>query len=220
MRCPVFAFGLLLGLSQADAQTYAQYLIDLADQVAHTYVRPVSQADLLAAALTGLSEAVQAPVPANLKADLQSAGTPKDLQALITRLRAALNDAPLLKEPNGLLLSCSAMTKKLDPYSGVVKNEELAHGNGIEQNYGVGIELCDNPGVGPLLIKSVTPGSPAQRAGLRPGDEIKRIGNHEAARTTSFQAGVQLNGVRRAEMVTVGYATGDDHSVRLVIARH
>src|SRR5712691_7260825 len=145
MRWPVFAFGLLLGLTQADAQTYAQYLIDLADQVAHTYVRPVSQADLLAAALTGLYEAVQAPVPANLKADLQTAAT-----------------------PNGLLLSCSAMTKTLDPYSGVVKNEELAHGNGIEQNYGVGIELCNNLGVGPLLIKSVIPGSPAQRAGLRP----------------------------------------------------
>src|SRR5205807_4619677 len=175
---------------------------------------------LLAAALTGLYEAVQAPVPANLKADLQAAATPTDAQALVTRLRAALNDAPLLKEPNGLLVSCSAMTKALDPYSAVVKNDELARGSGIEQNYGVGIELCDNMGVGPLLIKSVSPGSPAQRAGLRPGDEIKRIRNQEAAGTTSLHAGVHLNGVRAAGLVTVGYATGDGDAVRLAVACH
>src|SRR5204863_7751609 len=69
-------------------------------------------------------------------------------------------------------------------------------------------------------IKSVTPGSPAQRAGLRPGDEIKRIGNHEVTGMASLHASVQLNGVRAAGLVAVGYATAGDHSVRLVIARH
>src|SRR5207302_8030364 len=65
--------------SNTEAQAYAQYVIDLADQVTHTYVRPVSQVDLLAAALAGLYEALQAPVPDNLKADLNAAATPNQM---------------------------------------------------------------------------------------------------------------------------------------------
>ena len=40
---------------------------------------------------------------------------------------------------------------------------------------GVGVELVENGGAGPIRLKVVHPGSPAQKAGLRPGDEIVKL---------------------------------------------
>src|SRR5262249_14207744 len=40
---------------------------------------------------------------------------------------------------------------------------------------GLGFDLMPNGDNGSLLLKEVIPGSPAQRAGLRPGDEITHV---------------------------------------------
>jgi carboxyl-terminal processing protease len=45
----------------------------------------------------------------------------------------------------------------------------------VDQQTGVGIEFVDNAGVGPLRIKGILPGSPAQARGLRPGDVVTRL---------------------------------------------
>ena len=40
--------------------------------------------------------------------------------------------------------------------------------------------MLDYSGAGPLVIKSVIPGSPAQKGGLRPGDQITHINSQPA----------------------------------------
>src|SRR5579885_852544 len=58
---------------QAAAADYARNLTQILDTIERYYVRPVSRADLVEAALIGLYEAAQVPVPGTLRADLKKA---------------------------------------------------------------------------------------------------------------------------------------------------
>jgi carboxyl-terminal processing protease len=167
---------------RAEAQEYAQQLVIVAAEVGERYVRPVPSQALFRAALHGLYEAARVPIPASLDTDLKAVldktTTEGDLQGLVAflaRTRAGLGDPEVLRGPNALLVSCEAMVRALDPYSAVVRDEALRRGTGVDDQQGVGIELADNFGAGPLLIKAVAPGGPAQAAGLRPGDEITHL---------------------------------------------
>src|SRR5262249_41836702 len=69
-----------------------------------------------------------------------------------------------------------AMFRSLDPHSGVLSPDEQRRNIALDQEAsGVGVVLHDYSGVGPLVVRHVYPGSPAQRAGLRPGDHILRV---------------------------------------------
>jgi carboxyl-terminal processing protease len=160
---------------RAEAQQYAQQLLAVAAQVSDQYVRPVEVPDLLRAALQGLYETAHVPVPGGVEADLRRAGTYPELVQLLARLREALGDPEPLRGPNALLVSCDAMCRTLDRYSTVIRGEELRKGNGVDQRTGIGLDLAENLGAGPLVVKTVFPGGPAQLAGLRPGDEITHL---------------------------------------------
>src|SRR5262249_5116475 len=87
-----------------------------------------------------------------------------------------VGDAESLRGRNTLLVCCQAMARSLDPYSGVVTAQEQRRNIGLDQECdGVGLEWEENLGAGPLLVRAVQPGGPAQRAGLRPGDEITHL---------------------------------------------
>src|SRR5262249_29169177 len=96
--------------------------------------------------------------------------------------------------------SLRAVLKALDPHSAVVTGDDLRRGVGREDNYGVGVDLEDKVGPGPLFIKNVLPGSPAQKAGIRPGDEITHIDGKPVKEATSVMALQLLNGqIREVE---------------------
>jgi carboxyl-terminal processing protease len=80
------------------------------------------------------------------------------------------------------------MCRGLDRYSTVVRGEELRKGSGVDQRTGIGLELADNLGAGPLVVKTVFPGGPAQLAGLRPGDEITHLDGKPVRGKTSAEA--------------------------------
>jgi carboxyl-terminal processing protease len=81
-----------------------------------------------------------------------------------------------LQGKNLLLVCCQALTPLLDSFSGVVTADEQRRNIGVElETDGVGLDLEDNGGAGALFIKGVFPGGPAQRAGVRPGDEITHL---------------------------------------------
>jgi carboxyl-terminal processing protease len=181
----------------AEAEMYGQQLVLAVAQVNERYVRPVDTRALLRAALRGLYEAARVPVPASLDADLKrvfAEATPQtELQVIsrfVAQTRESLGDPEPLRGPNALLVSCEAMVQLLDPHSGVVREEALRRGIGVDDQQGVGIELADNFGTGPLVIKNVAPGGPAQAAGLRPGDEITHLDGKTVEGMTS--AGAQL----------------------------
>ena len=188
-----------------EACVFALKLLRTADQVAASYVRPVSHEELLEKALVGLYEAARQAPPRTLTADIRkallakaqpaaaeeappnpqnAAQTPEADRAiveLIRHVRESIGDPPPLRDRDPLLICCEAMVGGLDPYSGVVTSKDLRRNTAEEVVEGFGLELSDNAGVGPTAVQTVQPGGPTQRAGIRPGDEIVRIDERAVA---------------------------------------
>jgi hypothetical protein len=186
---------------KAEAIIFAQQLLYVVGQVAYNYVRPVSREDLLYAALAGLYEGARLRVPADLRPRLKKAlaampspppapppapGLPAPLPPpdlpdggpvgqVIRAVREDVGDAEGLRGQSALLVCCQALARSLDPYSAVVTAQEQRRNVGLDQECeGVGVELAPSAG-GPLRVTAVQLGGPAQRAGLRPGDEITHL---------------------------------------------
>lgn len=159
----------------ADAINYAQNLDYTISMIVDEYVRPVTRNDLMVAALSGLYEAAQIPVPASLRANIEKAKADSDRVALLAVTRKNLGDLESLRGTGALVASIRAMCKTLDPYTTLITGDELVRVNQEETNQGFGLEFFEYPGTGPLRIKNVLPGGPAQKAGIRPGDVITHI---------------------------------------------
>jgi carboxyl-terminal processing protease len=160
---------------EAEASHYAQHLDYTINVIVEDYVRPVTRPELLTAALAGMYEAAGVTAPPSLKADIQAAKTDSEQVELMRQTRKKLGNVEALKGTNALVVSIRAMCKSLDPYSALMTGEELLVGVRDETTQGFGLECQENTGGGPVQIKSVLPGSPAQKAGLRPGDRITEI---------------------------------------------
>lgn len=159
-------------LAPKEAHTYAQQFLYTINEVAQQYVRPVSRQALTAAALSGLYEAARLPIPRNLAVEVEKLTTDPELLAVLLQRRLELGDLEPLRGTNALMVSLQAMMRSLDPYSMVITGEELRRSNTEQLDQGFGFELVPTSEKGPVLVKSVAPGSPAQRAGIRPGDQI------------------------------------------------
>jgi carboxyl-terminal processing protease len=175
-------------LTDEQAQLFANNLAQLIFQVSESYVRPITQADLTFAALSGLYETARKPVPKDLRKRITDAiGKEEPKEVAVARGVFPAGLAPLLatavKEAgaggnlegqNLLLLACQSMTHVLDPHTLVITATEAREAAGLNQTYeGFGMEadLSTNR----VTIRTVQPGGPAQQAGLRPGDELLRI---------------------------------------------
>ncbi len=163
-------------LSHDEAQNFALQLKTTLDLVARQYARPVERADLVVAALRGMYQAVGTPAPRHLADDVKKAD-PADnkLVELITLTRERLGSAPALAGTKDLEVSLWAVLRALDPYCFLTINEAYDVRNLSAAVDGVGVELEPGTVIGPLRVKAVVPGSPAQRAGVRPGDLITHL---------------------------------------------
>jgi carboxyl-terminal processing protease len=161
--------------SRSAGAVYARHLEYTINLIVDEYVRPVSRTDLMFAALSGLYEAAKVPVPSSLRADIEAAKSDSARVALMTEVRQKLGDLEWLRGTAALVASIQAMCKTLDPYTTLLSGEELVRVNQEENNRGSGLEFHKNGGNGPVRIKNVLPGSPAQKAGLRPDDLITQI---------------------------------------------
>lgn len=86
------------------------------------------------------------------------------------------SDASSIAARRFILLSTRAMARTLDQYTGVITASEYRrHMGEDEEGDRLGLHLRDDVSTGPIIVSDVQPGSPAQRAGLRPGDEIVQI---------------------------------------------
>ena len=91
-----------------------------------------------------------------------------------THARTAAAAAILGRDP--LTVACRGLCRALDRYSVVLAPDEQRRNVAMDQNaQGIGVDLFDSSGDGPLIVKTVHPGGPAQRAGLRPGDRITHV---------------------------------------------
>jgi C-terminal peptidase prc len=188
---------------RAEALNYARHLAVYVERIEEAYVRPLKGEDMYVAALEGLYEGVRMPVPAGLRAEVRE-GLKTDLVGTLARIREGLGQNDALRHPNALYISLRALPRAMDPYCGLTARFEFQR---LDVNDGtlntglefVGVQLTQvGPAVGtrldmngivpaaqpapdvtgPLRVRSVNPGSPAQRAGLRPGDLIVRLDDH------------------------------------------
>jgi C-terminal processing protease CtpA/Prc len=194
---------------RAEAQLFAMQLVEILRAVSEQYVRPVTIAELADAAVRGLYTAADQPAPVNLTAEMQKAGPNLyRLQRLIAANREELGDASSLREDKGIHVSLQAMIERLDPYCAVlpasksrgIENEEMGAEAGLElmelsapsatsSQPRANRDSGQDDGSGPLIIRSVTPGSAAQKAGLRPGDEIKLVDGQTPTRAALQHGG-------------------------------
>jgi carboxyl-terminal processing protease len=175
-------------IADTEAANYARNLDYAINIITEDYFRQVSRTDLITAALTGMYESAGVPAPASLKTEIQAA---KDDQAQVrllqeTRKNKNLSEVEALKGSNALIVSVRAMCKSLDPHTSLISGRELLGGEREEATQGFGLELADDiaawvvswtpdKNVEPLRVKNVLPGSPAQRAGIRPEDLITHV---------------------------------------------
>jgi carboxyl-terminal processing protease len=216
----------------AEANNYARILIALVDRIEEAYVRPVNKADLYEAALVGLFEAAREPVPAGLRIDVRQA-LQNDLESLLVRVRENLGEPDALRGQKALLVSLQALPRALDPYCGLTPRHEFQRLGLTDGTYNSGLEFVGVPlppitqqvipngirqidiipvdaqppvAAGPLRVLTVQPGSPAQRAGIRPDDMIVRLDGHPPE-SREFAAAFQR--LRPVPSATYGGTTND-----------
>ena len=177
-----------------DAEHFGHALMVVFSSVADNYVRPMEIDVLAEAALAGLYETAHLPMPSSVRDRIRHIDSPADLVLLLTQVRERLGPQETLQGNKAILASCRAMLRVLDPYCALVQGDDLRRSRGLSPNFGVGVELEENLGAGPLRIKAVMPGGPAQKAGLRGGDWITHVDGKEVKNRPSAEVQLELNG--------------------------
>jgi C-terminal peptidase prc len=197
-------------LSRAEAEAFALQLKTTLDLMTRQYARPVPRSDLVTAALRGLYAAVGASVPPFLPADVKKAdAADNQLVELITRSRQLLGNRPALQGSKALEAALWAALKSLDPY-GFLTTREAYRRTTEQARDGVGLELEEDGSQGPLRVKTVVPGGPAQKAGIRPGDLITHLDGQSLAGKPGGEARALWRRLTRS---------GRAHSFRLALVR-
>jgi C-terminal peptidase prc len=184
--------------AMAAAEEFAHQVGAAAEIVSREYVRPISTAELYVAAVGALYDAGRRPRPTVLLRDLRAARSEAERIELLKQARAAVHGAPELDGKRDLVAAVSAFTAVLDPHTTLLPNAAV-NGTATSAAYGFDFEgeaLATLPrrvrheGVSdltaddtrpdmspplPFRVATVKPGSPAQKAGLRPGDLIRLI---------------------------------------------
>jgi C-terminal processing protease CtpA/Prc len=188
----------------ADAKAFAEELLRVAYAVEGQYVREVKRSDLITAGLTGLHDAARVPLPAAILRDLDTASSYLEVFAVVQKAREQLGEAVELRGNEALLAACRGMARMLDRHSSVVTGADLRRGIGVDEQSGFGLEIVGGL-KSPFPVLTVAPGGPAQKAGLRPGDQITTVTAKQwEGPLTSQEISSLVNGIRNEDVLRAG----------------
>jgi carboxyl-terminal processing protease len=232
-------------ITAPEASQFASQLWQLSETISAQYVREVARADLLVAALEGIHEAARQPFPSGLALDIRNARNHAESVAIIANARMRIGREPALEGLKGLFVAAQAMPRVLDPYCGLVPasdfttpadftagfgfelDGEIAAANGVRRNQpasGFSAPSVQQPPSIPFRITRVFQGSPAQRAGFRPGDVLTQINgrNVTAESGTTIWQEVLLAPVDPANPRETAFTIlrmGSDRPIKITVAK-
>jgi carboxyl-terminal processing protease len=163
------------------------------EQTVTQYHRPLSPETLYLAVCARMYEMANLPVPITLRDEVREAlARPRDGRldndfrlGLLAQVQKRTLGRRLLLPADPLVATCEALTRELDPYSGLVSLAETKRAAQQDSEMlGIGVEWDERAGRGGWTVQSVALGSPAQRAGLRPGDVLHRVNGQPISRAS------------------------------------
>lgn len=159
------------------------------------YLEPVSAASLIDSAIDGIYAeaelmrppgARQSPAPSSPVAPV----TAEQLGQLTTAIRDVQTLAPRIEADRLWAAATRRMVTDLDPHSAYFDEREVASlSQGTNGLGGIGVVVAIRQGH--LTIDHIFPGTPAEKFGLRPGDEIAEI-EGQATPGLAMEAAVRL----------------------------
>jgi carboxyl-terminal processing protease len=178
-------------------EQFTSKLQNIATTITREYVKKIAEKDLYAAAITALYSTARQPTPERLLEDLRASNDEATTRNLLVQARAKLHGFAQLEDNRDLFVAINSFTTILDPASVLIPSAAL-NGTYTSQQFGFEFEGEANVTVGsrgrrpanvddqlpfptdampslPFRVLFVKPGSPAQKAGLRPGDQITHI---------------------------------------------
>ncbi len=177
----------------ADNQLFGRQLLNASNQIVDQYVRPVTHAQVLYAALKGLYDKAGRPLPAHFKGDLEEVKTDEATLALLAKARKDCGGNRELTDD--LRVVFEAVAASLDPSTKVITADDQRPNAALQaEMVGFGLEIAPHLVAESLRVTVVFPGGPAQGGGLRPGDAITRL-NDQAVHELSAEKVDQLLGV-------------------------
>lgn len=181
--------------SRPQAEQFAQLLLRILEQIEREYVRPLPMEALLESAIRGLYESARLEPPSTLAEELRRGSSRAERLALLRAVRLEIGDAFARFQPSrDLEVALDAVARSLDPHCALIRpSDPRFDANDRRPIFGFEIDgITDRTGLPdrpwrspepldpekfgeqlcPWRVRTVVPGSPAQRSGLRPGDVI------------------------------------------------
>jgi C-terminal processing protease CtpA/Prc len=200
---------------RTEALALAGLIYNLASQVARDYVRPVEVQELVEGAARGLYEEAGLPLPDDVRRAIRRSTNSTALVEALADARVALGNHPALTGYRAVFAAATGFRHATDPQCMPVSprmssfaSVDLDFRIGLELDGATGTRwalyqvetgrLASVPGFGtpvhrdapppasfPWRVRRVIPGSPAQQAGVRPGDVITHLNGSEVTAETA-----------------------------------
>jgi carboxyl-terminal processing protease len=189
--------------------------------LSQTYYRAIDEQALLDGARAGMLQAAKGhphvPVP-----EMQPADTPEDTVAMLDRNIANAAAAAHLPQSTFAYAAIGGMAQATgDKYTTFFTPKELVEFREAldpEKISGIGVLIGTDPSTGFITLSYVVPGTPAERAGLEPGDLIEAIDGTSTKGMTTDGASKLLRG-KAGVAVQLSVAEGDAQPREIDITR-